>query len=121
MKVAVLTLLALVAFASANLEFDREVENGNHPLSAEMVELINQHNLTWKAKQHFTEEDLEDVRTRMGAILDVTQLPKHYNDDVDMEAEIPAEFDSRKNWPACANTINDIRDQVGIANEKFST
>ena len=121
MKIAILTLLASVAFASAILEIDEALENGMHPLSAEMVELINNANTTWKAKQHFTEKDLEDVKVRMGAILDVTQLPKHYNDDVDMEAEIPAEFDSRKNWPACANTINDIRDQVGIANEKFST
>lgn len=105
MKVAILALL-LVAFASANLEVQQALENGMHPLSAEMVELINKSNSTWKAKQHFTEKDLEDVRTRMGAILDVTQLPKHYNDDVDMEAEIPAEFDSRKAWPACGKNFS---------------
>lgn len=101
MKVLALTLL-LVACASASLEVQQALDNGLHPLSAEMVELINrQPNQTWTAKQHFTEKDLEDVKVKMGTILDITQLPKHYNDDLDMEAEIPETFDSKTAFAEC--------------------
>ena len=104
MKVLALTLL-LVACASANLDVQQALDNGVHPLSAEMVELINKANTTWTAKQHFTEKDLEDVKNKMGTILDVNQLPKHYNDDVDMSAEIPETFDSKTAFKACGKTV----------------
>lgn len=111
MKFAI--LLALVAFASANIEIQQALENGMHPLSIEMVELINKANTTWKAKQHFTEKNF-DVKFRFGASLDgwLAHLPKLYNDDVDMESEIPEEFDSRKNWPECSEIIGDVKNQA---------
>merc|ERR1712029_305148 len=77
-----------------------------------MVHLINKVNTTWKAKQHFTEKELEDVKVKLGAILDFKYLPKYFNEDVNMEAEIPEEFDSRKAWPQCESIIDDIRDQA---------
>ena len=104
MKVIALILL-LVACASANLEVQQALENGIHPLSAEMVELINKANTTWKAKQHFTEKDMEDVKIRMGTILDFTQLPKHRNDDVDEATEIPETFDSKTAFKDCGKMI----------------
>lgn len=113
MKAVVLTLF-LVACASANIQVQQALENGLHPFSADMVNVINNAQSTWTAKQHFTEKDMDDVKTKMGTILAHNiQLPlinesSHFN----MEAEIPEEFDLRTAHPECKEIIDDIRDQA---------
>lgn len=93
MKVLVLTLL-LFACANANLQVQQALENGVHPFSAEMVEIINNAGTTWKAKQHFTEKDLDDVKVKLGTIMvhnhvfpEVNQS-SHFN----MDAVVPTEY-----------------------------
>ena len=47
MKFVIFSLL-LVAFVSANVEIQEALENGLHPLSQEMVNMINNAKTTWK-------------------------------------------------------------------------
>jgi len=113
MKAVVLTLF-LVACASANIQVQQALENGLHPFSADMVNVINNAQSTWTAKQHFTEKDMENVKVKLGAILnhklqlDSVDESTHF----DMTEEIPKEFDARKKWPKCSAIISDIRDQA---------
>jgi len=113
MKAVVLTLF-LVACASANIQVQQALENGLHPFSADMVNIINNAQSTWTAKQHFTEKDMENVKVKLGAILnhklqlDSVDESTHF----DMTEEIPKEFDARKKWPKCSAIISDIRDQA---------
>lgn len=105
-------ILCLVALVSANLEIETALEKGVHPLSKEMVDLINRSGASWKAKHHFKEHEYEDVKNKMGTFLD-HDLPDKYKDEpFSVEEDIPAEFDGRKQWPKCANIIGDIRDQA---------
>lgn len=124
-------VLCLVALVSANLEIENALSKGTHPLSKEMVDLINRSNASWtvsltlalknkklifffvtnQAKHHFKEHELQDVKNKLGTFLD-HDLPDVYNDDpFNSAADIPEEFDARKQWPKCANIISDIRDQ----------
>jgi len=113
MKVVIVLLLA--AYASANVELVQDaLDNGLHPFSAQMVDIINQNAKTWKAKQHFTEKDLNNVKIKLGAILnhDIELDPINETSHFNMSAEIPKEFDPRIVWPKCQPIIDDIRDQA---------
>jgi cathepsin B len=95
---------------------------GVHPERAAQLAHLHQH-ATWKAAAHPRwasqapgasaslmgvkgnwVEDLRD-KIRMGEI-------EEYKPHPDFEAvEVPDSFDSAENWPDCAKTIGDIRDQ----------
>jgi len=68
---------------------------------------------TWVAgeNKYWAGATLEDVRKRLGTIVDSKysyKLPEvQYNANVDL----PTDFDSRSNWAYCANTIGHVRDQ----------
>jgi len=105
MKIAI---LALFLFP---LVIAKEFGDGLHPLSKEMVELINRSNLSWSAHHHFKEEDFDNVKVKLGLILNhnyTADEKTEYNTTVD----IPAEFDARTQWPECADIIGDVRDQA---------
>jgi len=94
-----------------------------HPDRAAQIEIVNAAATTWKAAPHprFSNqapgaskslngvlgnwaEDIKD-QIRMGEVEQYVPHPSIAN------AAIPTAFDSATNWPQCAKTIGDIRDQ----------
>jgi len=82
------------------------------------VKLINSINndksLTWKAgiNERWKHATLKDVRKTLGTIVDDKykhRLP--YINKNEIKADLPTDFDSRSQWPNCANIIGHVRDQ----------
>ena len=75
---------------------------------------INTPKDTWVSgvNEKFEGASLKEVKSILGAIVDpkwrITLPEKHFYEDV----EVPAEFDSRTQWPDCEPVINHIRDQA---------
>jgi len=95
-----------VAVAQAeHLKVPRNV----HPLSQEMIDNINQLETTWKAGKNFEKNDLHRVVKMLGVkkSYDTPKLPLLVHE---VPANLPAEFDARKQWPKC-QTIGEVRDQ----------
>ncbi|XP_068608621.1 cathepsin B [Brachionichthys hirsutus] len=95
--------LCLVASLSVSLARPRL-----EPLSSEMVKYINAFNSSWKAGHNFHNVDYSYVQRLCGTKLNGPKLPVlfQYSGNV----KLPAEFDSREQWPNCP-TLKEIRDQ----------
>ncbi|XP_032416853.1 cathepsin B [Xiphophorus hellerii] len=97
------TLLALAASLTVSL-----ARPNIHPLSSEMVNYINKLNTTWKAGHNFRDVDFGYVKNLCGTLLKGPKLPIMVQYAESMK--LPAEFDSREQWPNCP-TLREIRDQ----------
>lgn len=84
-----------------------------HPLSDEFIRSVNKKAETWTAGRNFDQSiSMKYIGRLMGVHPDSSRFMNPVklhaiNDDDD----IPAEFDSRVQWPDCP-TIQEIRDQV---------
>ncbi|KAI6223854.1 Cathepsin B-like cysteine protease 2 [Aphelenchoides besseyi] len=82
----------------------------------ELVDQINKQG-QWKAALHprFAGKSLDEIRWHLGAIK--KPRPKHLPENFkNSNADLPASFDSRTNWPKCADVIGYIYDQSGCSN-----
>ncbi|KAI6195740.1 Pept-C1 domain-containing protein [Aphelenchoides besseyi] len=82
----------------------------------ELVDQINKQG-QWKAALHprFAGKSLDEIRWHLGAIK--KPRPKHLPENFkNSNADLPASFDSRTNWPKCADIIGYIYDQSGCSN-----
>lgn len=82
-------------------------------LSDDHVEYINSLNTTWTAGHNFKGLKIEQLKRLCGAVLDNENSPlaiKSVGENFNAAA-LPKEFDSRKKWPECAETIKHVRDQ----------
>jgi cathepsin B len=79
----------------------------------QLVTEINAAQSTWKAKVPKF-DNLEDVKALCGTILKGEEGYKAMaveKEDDSANFEIPDEFDTRTNWPACASVSGHVRDQ----------
>lgn len=106
--------LVAVQLCLANRDVD---ETGQHtplfqPFSQEMIQYINKINTTWIAGRSYLDDvPLHQVKRMCGVI----PHPDGYKPPLILHkkasyADLPKEFDSRKQWPQCP-TIGEIRDQ----------
>lgn len=107
---AVLAALALVAGASAEVHKDRQA----------MIDEINSAQSLWTAgvNPRFAElapgaaKELCGVKADNHEVLEqMIAEGKIVRDTSEVTMDIPTSFDSATNWPQCAKTISDIRDQ----------
>jgi len=81
----------------------------------EMVEMVNRLQNQWTAGMYegtMTDISRFEFRRLLGAIVDPELRCKvHYRPYKNSNFTAPTEFDSATNWPNCAKTIGDIRDQ----------
>lgn len=104
--------MALRAYAAAAVI---SVARSEDPTTLdEMAHHINSLNLSWKAESPNKFGNFDDVKMLCGTILSheeafVAQAVEKEDDGEN--ADIPAEFDVRTNWPDCASVSNNIRDQ----------
>ncbi|GAB6022479.1 hypothetical protein CHUAL_006589 [Chamberlinius hualienensis] len=87
--------------------------NNLDPLSAEMINHINNAQSSWRAGQNFQPNtDMRYIKKLMGALRGNRRLPELSHDKLLMKPgfSLPASFDSRAQWPNCP-TIKEVRDQ----------
>lgn len=82
------------------------------PLSEQIVDYVNKIKTTWTAeKTKFHSWELEKFQRTLGVPLSALGKPSKLDTLVHQKVEdIPAEFDSRVQWPNCP-TIKEVRDQ----------
>jgi len=112
MKISLILLACLAVYVQATTISIRE---NIEPLTVEHVEFINQLNTTWKAEHQFKGYKIHELKGLCGAYLDENEnenenIPILNNFNFDIQS-LPTEFDSRKQWPECADVISHIRDQ----------
>ncbi|KAI6220500.1 Cathepsin B-like cysteine protease 2 [Aphelenchoides besseyi] len=108
------SLFFLVVGVSLSLALPA-VKSSSRPRGQKLVDQINQQG-QWKAALHprFAGKSFEQIRKHLGAIKkshpkNSTEKFKKSNDN------LPASFDSRTNWPKCADVIGYIYDQSSCA------
>ena len=97
-KLAVLSVVFLAAFASAELFLQQDI-----------VDEVNSAQTTWKAgvNKRFEGVDLDVIRHQMGLLKnDESKLPVKQITPM----AVPDTFDARTQWPNCP-TISEVRDQ----------
>nr|ATU82521.1 venom C1A protease 3 [Lethocerus distinctifemur] len=103
----ILGLCALVATVPS-----RSFPPNADPLSDEFIDYINSLQTTWKAGRNFQKDvKYSYLKGLMGVHPGSASVKLPVKPHEEINAEIPEEFDSRKEWPDCP-TIGEIRDQA---------
>ncbi|KAL0478578.1 cathepsin B [Acrasis kona] len=108
MKTAVFCLLAIVAFVAAGNDYFSQPA-----IHRDLIEEINQDpTSTWTAgfNKNFANMSLKDVKHKLLGARSINLIPGNHPAKQGKYAvmDVPAEFDSRKQWPNC---IHKIRNQ----------
>jgi len=102
-----LLLLPLMMAVAADIA----VDDASNPLSDEFIKIINSKATTWKAGSNFhPATPASYYKGIMGVHPDSEKFLEAARLFSEIKTDLPAEFDSRKNWPDCP-TIQEIRDQ----------